>query len=589
MAFNKLEDTNALLLYRVGPVLMCSPTLQVESVIVPPAISRANAVSDDEPGMFRSMYGMVRVVDLRVRFGVDAAQRKQPGQIVIVEVVGGHAGFWVDEIEDVIAFPQTGWSQVPSHVPGSVFSRALLQGDDIRLYAEFDRLDSFKASGYLREHIRSLQQAAQTEEAPAEFKKTPVQAVTHPVGSAAVPATGIDIDVKPNSHAVGDSTAKLAESLANRPADKPMPSRSPARQPKPPAAALNARQSSASHRPSSAGRVMPHRQTDAEQAPDRRLHHPSPPVQNTQKAATTLPTADQASRATGDSLQTQPTPSATAQDSIAAGWLWWLVPLLLLLVLLFMFVQNSRLLQGLVAENETPSQQSRIDLQDDTAPVVALKTASNHVDQNTPEMPVDKIATVADTANAQPAVQLADELAGVLYIEPETGDLTITVNDYQEDYPAEDQADVVGPVEEQLTQLPEADTLQAGVQQAGAPERGAETEQQQAAPSPENQTVDSELMPMDKKQDQPVTQVSINEMEKSPAAEVEAAKPAEQKSRRLQHIVVKGDTLWSITGRYINKPWLYPEIARLSNIDNPHLIYPGQRVIIVLNYKNRSE
>ena len=47
------------------------------------------------------------------------------------------------------------------------------------------------------------------------------------------------------------------------------------------------------------------------------------------------------------------------------------------------------------------------------------------------------------------------------------------------------------------------------------------------------------------------------------------------------HIVVKGDTLWHIAIRYLNNPYLSPELAKLSNIKNPDLIYPGNRVRII--------
>lgn len=158
MAVYNLENSNALLLYKVGPVLVCSPTLPIESVVVPPHLTSMPGVNEAEPGVFKSIYGMVQVVDLRVRFGVDQVDRKSPGQIVIAEVAGGHAGFWVDQIEDVISFPEKGWSQLPSHVPNAVFGRALLQGDDIRLYTDFENLHKFKSSGYLRRHIERLKE-----------------------------------------------------------------------------------------------------------------------------------------------------------------------------------------------------------------------------------------------------------------------------------------------------------------------------------------------------------------------------------------------------------------------------------------------
>ncbi|MDH5766465.1 MAG: LysM peptidoglycan-binding domain-containing protein, partial [Gammaproteobacteria bacterium] len=48
------------------------------------------------------------------------------------------------------------------------------------------------------------------------------------------------------------------------------------------------------------------------------------------------------------------------------------------------------------------------------------------------------------------------------------------------------------------------------------------------------------------------------------------------------HCVVKGDTLWAIASRYIKDPYRYPELARLSKIKNPHRIYPGDKVRVVL-------
>jgi len=154
-----LNDPNALLLFRVGPILVCSPTMQVEAVVLPPKITVPPGSNIAEPGVFKSIHGMVRIVDLRVRFGVDENDFSDPGRIVIVEVEGGHVGFWVDEIEDVISYPGTGWSQVPAYIPRNVFSKTLIQKKSIRLYADFEQLDKLKATGYLRKHIEIIKAA----------------------------------------------------------------------------------------------------------------------------------------------------------------------------------------------------------------------------------------------------------------------------------------------------------------------------------------------------------------------------------------------------------------------------------------------
>ena len=83
----------------------------------------------------------------------------------------------------------------------------------------------------------------------------------------------------------------------------------------------------------------------------------------------------------------------------------------------------------------------------------------------------------------------------------------------------------------------------------------------------------------------------INTIEKPPEIDNNSTSI---KSANLQtpvfsiHNVVRGDTLWDIAETYLHNPFRYPDLARWSNIKNPDLIYPGNKVKYIPPAKKTS-
>lgn len=60
--------------------------------------------------------------------------------------------------------------------------------------------------------------------------------------------------------------------------------------------------------------------------------------------------------------------------------------------------------------------------------------------------------------------------------------------------------------------------------------------------------------------------------------------PMLQEEVPARYVVVRGDTLWGISARFLKNPWKWPDVWGVNKdaISNPHLIYPGDIIILDL-------
>lgn len=79
---------------------------------------------------------------------------------------------------------------------------------------------------------------------------------------------------------------------------------------------------------------------------------------------------------------------------------------------------------------------------------------------------------------------------------------------------------------------------------------------------------------------EPIPESDLAAIEDQPGGETSALAAPNFPER---YVVVKGDTLWDISKRFLNDPWLWPSVWHINpSIRNPHLIYPGDIIVMYI-------
>lgn len=582
------DNQHSLLTFRVGPVLCCAPTLPVSSIITPPKLTHPPGSDQAQPGIFRHGSYIVKVIDLRQKFGVDINEQIQPGNLIISRFNDESYAFWVDQIIDVIDFPKEGWGNLPAAIPRGVFSRTLLLNKKIHLYTEFEKLVTIKDLGYLKHYIQQLKKEddkTTTSEIKnnrnAALKNKGVkknasdedtinksksltdtaavknidkqetltkQAVTSktesiiPASKSSLQAQAqktLDTTIKDKKSTPSKvtssiaSTTKFNSSLTNKSIDKKHPA--PQSTSKTSVIKKDIRSTVVSDTKTSVAKVKPTISTD---------------TYKTEKPKTTLASFDSTTSHKNissnkiDETFTSQEKSNFEDEGSYIG-----------LVLFIFILLGALALGGFFLLTKEPTRSLKIEPTYEKP--VLIKPEQEEEITKEPSLVIQEAETITEEI-------ITPELSPVESTQTETNLFTTKKNE-ETPYHAE-----ITQQESEITitlHRPSPEKLESTIVSPKV-ETGLE------APIAESKPQEIKQTPIDES-------VSIQ-----PAVETlkqhEITKPLTEKKaiEEIIHIVVKGDTLWAIAKKYVNDPFLYPELARLSNIKNPHRIYPGNRVRI---------
>lgn len=88
--------------------------------------------------------------------------------------------------------------------------------------------------------------------------------------------------------------------------------------------------------------------------------------------------------------------------------------------------------------------------------------------------------------------------------------------------------------------------------------------------------------------DAPMAPVETHTIAEEPATPSVATPVRIRDGAPSRYVVKKGDTLWDISKIYLNEPWRWPELWYFNpQIKNPHLIYPGD--VLMLSYNDNNQ
>jgi chemotaxis signal transduction protein len=519
MNFERKQQS--LLTFRVGPVLCCAPSLPVRSIISPPKLTHPPGSDSSQPGIFKHGSHIVKVLDLRQKFGIDEVEQTQPGNLIITIFEKESFAFWVDQILDVFDFPSEGWGNLPAAIPRGIFTRTLLLNKKIHLYSEFENLATINDLGYLKHYIQQLK--TQNEIKPSEKNDKHPNLEREPQAAKVTDKkegrdSTILISEKTNLTNSGKETPSINNKNENnktisKPIKKPTPSIKnklvPEKQKANTVKVSSPFKGTTQHTSSNKNSTL---------QKETRNTTPIEPKTSISKPISQVHSKTEAQQVNHPEKKVEEKPIPPIEDSSSTG---------IILFFLFLFLLlGSGLYYVFFSEQENNDKNKY-------QAIKPIQTEKKPTEEVISQIIENEVSVTEETQVPEDKEYKAD-------ISQQENEITITIHQ---------------PSSVESTPVAEEEKEEKEENKSHVIETEADIIK------PENSTIEIQV-------------------EKFKEKELNKAIPKQKITNEVIHIVVKGDTLWAIAKKYVHNPYLYPELARLSNIKNPHRIYPGNRVRI---------
>jgi chemotaxis signal transduction protein len=129
------------LVFRLGPCILCAPTLEVEGIIQPPqAITKFPVAPDYALGAFLFRGQTASAISLRRKLKLRQGEDSITGPFIVARIRDALVAFWVDEVKDVLEEKDADWRPLPAMLAGGLFERCATRGPELILQTSFAAL-----------------------------------------------------------------------------------------------------------------------------------------------------------------------------------------------------------------------------------------------------------------------------------------------------------------------------------------------------------------------------------------------------------------------------------------------------------------